>query len=206
MRQKIFGNRRISALTFFAAASLIGLAVFSANRVIAQQPAQSNDCELRVTLLNNRSKLLENYKRSEDKKYDAQRDKWSKRISYASQWVEKDAEKARSALYEGDKLHKELQNEIDKQIKSYEYLETSPLDCSAENKTKLADALKEVNGVRNRKAVAGQAIIEKQKEAQTEYLNGKFREETDKLIDRLHAEKKKHRAPKQGAFKVENLN
>ncbi len=173
------------------------------NDVLAQtNPESSSTCEKKVTLLNNRSKLLAKYKQSEEKKYQLQRKKWAKRIGYSGQWVKKEAENTRSKLYEYDKLNNDLKSELDKQIETYKYLETNPLDCSDAKQNELKKKLAEVSGIKDKKIVGGQAKIEQLKNQKVKYSNGEFNKSTDKLIEKLHSEKKKHPAPKDKPIEV----
>lgn len=171
--------------------------------VSAQANVTSSDCEVKVTILNNRSKLLEKYKQSETKKYKLVRDKWSNRVAYASRWVEGDAAKARNSLYNYDKLHENLEKEIDKQIGDYKYLEENPLDCTDSKKAELEDKLKQVAGREGKKVIGGQAMIEQLKNAETKHAQVDFKQTTTEMVDNLHKAKQKHPSPKKDAFEVQ---
>ncbi len=187
---------------------MLGLTLITATPLIyhynvaAQSNASADSCELQTALLNNRSQLLSNLKNSENSKYQLQRKKWSKRIGYASQWVKKDAEESRQRLYEYDEIHKKYMTEIDTQIGKYKDLETSPLDCSEDSKSRLADKLKEVDGRDGKKIVGGQALIEKLKQEESKFFEGSFEKSTDKMIKNMRKEKEKNIAPKEGAIDV----
>ncbi len=94
------------------------------------QTNSGQTCDQKIAKLNYRSSLLEIYKKSENGKHAALHKVWATRISYAGQWVPKDAEKARESLYKYDALHAVTEKEINKQIQDYKYLQKSPLDCS----------------------------------------------------------------------------
>lgn len=174
----------------------------SGNASAENQPKVTNSCERKVTLLNNRSRILENYKQSEEKKYQLERQKWAKRIAYSSQWVKGDAEDTRKDLYQYDKLHNALKAEVDKQMGSFKGLETQPLDCSDASKDKRAERFKEVKGVEGKKVVGGQAMIKKLKHEEAQFLNGDFKKSTNKMVTKLHEAKQKHPTPKDKAFEV----
>lgn len=161
----------------------------------AQQPEaaveKSSTCEMRVTILNNRSRLLTSYQKTESQKYQKERDKWAKRIAYAGRWIPQEAEAVRGKLYYQDTLYRNLDNELRKQIEQYKNLETQPLDCSPEKRLELVAKLKEVNGVQDKKIVGGQALIEKLKRQQTSYSNGEFEQVTKDMMKHLHEQKEK---------------
>lgn len=188
--------------TVFVVAS--GVAVYGL--ASAQTPESSAACDQRVTLLNNRSILLENYKKTEDKKYKVKREKSAKRIAYASQWVKSDAEVTRDSLYELDAKHRTLTAEIDKQINDYAYLKAAPLDCSSDaNRQQVKQKLEEVKGIQDRKAAGGQALIEKLKNEETQFENTKLNDDMKKLIRSLHKTKEKNPAPKEQGFEIKQF-
>lgn len=152
-------------------------------------------CKQKVAKLNYRSALLEVYKKSENGKHEALHKKWATRISYAGQWVPKDAEKARESLYKYDALHAITEKEIDKQIQDYSYLKNSPLDCSKTDAKVLVAKFEDVRGIKDKKVVGGQSLIAQDKTNETVFLKKDFKKSTDSLINKLHKEKSKHPKP-----------
>lgn len=178
-------------------ATVSGLAIAQSTDslpVFAQQQStngleKSSVCEMRVTLLNNRSKLLLSYQKNSNQKYVSERNKAAKRISYAGKWVPQEAESAREKLYYLDTLHRNLDKELEKQIDQYRYLESQPLDCSTEKRAELIKKLKEVNGVENKQVVSGQSLIEKLENQEKKYMNGDFEKDQKTLVEKLHQKK-----------------
>jgi hypothetical protein len=152
-------------------------------------------CEQQANIVNYRSTLLKTYKDTQDKRYQRNYNQWATRIRYAGQWVPNDARKARENLYKYRQLHKTMLNEIDRQIQAYQYLETSPLDCSAASKDALAKKVAEVHGVKNKKAVSGNALINKYQNQEVAFANKDMQKSNQKMIKNLHKEKRKHPTP-----------
>ncbi|MDB5170316.1 MAG: hypothetical protein JWO35_10 [Candidatus Saccharibacteria bacterium] len=182
-------RKYLLALAFCLVAAI---AVFAPSLVSA---ASSETCEQKVAKLNYRSELLEIYQKSENDKYTAVHKKWATRISYAGQWIPKDAEKTRESLYEYDALHAATDKEVNKQIGDYRYLEKSPLNCSKSKVATLTKKLDEVKGLKNNKVVGGNALIGQHKKAESEFLKKDFKKSSDGLIQKLHKEKSKHPKP-----------
>lgn len=173
------------------AVTKVGLPVFAQQQPEAATVEKSSTCEMRVTILNNRSRLLTSYQKTESQKYQNERDKWAKRIAYAGRWIPQEAETVRGKLYYQDALYRNLDNEIAKQIEQYKVLEAQPLDCTPAKRAELTAKLKEVNGVQDKKVVGGQALIEKLKRQQTNYNNGEFKQATKDMMKHLHEQKEK---------------
>lgn len=176
--------------------------VYAQNNNSAQKANIS--CDQKVGVVNFRSKILGAYKSSEDSQYKRERKKLASRIAYAGQWVPKDAEKAREKLYKYDELHKSLNTELDKQIKNYQYLETDPLDCSDAKKDLLSKKLDEINGVKDKKIVGGQALIRQKKNEQQAYVRGDLKSANDNLVKKMHKAKSKHPKPSKPVTSVKD--
>lgn len=164
--------------------------------------AKKSTCEEKIALINYRSDLLAVYKKTEDKQYQAFYKKWSNRISYAAQWVPKDAEKARAVLYEYDALHAATNKELDKQIRIYRFLGTQPLSCTNIKPVELSKRLEEVNGLKDKKVVGGNALISQHKQQETEFLKKDYRKASEKMIHKLHKAKSKHPKPEHPKLRI----
>jgi hypothetical protein len=147
-------------------------------------------CQKSAALINYRSDLLVAYKKKEQDRYEAFRNRWAGRIQYASQWLSQDAEKARDGLYAYDALHKKTNAELDKQIKQYETYEKAPVGCNAADKKRLDAASADVRGKKT-----GNAAIRQLKDAETAYQRKEFKKITDDMIKKMHSTKKKHPVP-----------
>ncbi len=153
-------------------------------------------CSQRIGVLNYRSQLLTSYKDTEERRYESYRKKWSTRIAYAGQWVKEDAESMRSNLYEMDRYHKVFISEVDKQAEDYRYLETAPLNCSAEMREQVLAKLTEVQGAPKGKPIGGHALIQKKKREFVQLQKNKFEPGAESLIEQLHKAKRKTPNPK----------
>ncbi len=185
--------------TKYLIASCVLAATMAGSQLLvrAQQTAVGNDgaCTQQVALVNNRSRLLTSYKQGEERSYKQTRKKTASRITYAGQWVPKEAEQARSALYRYDDLHRSLIQEVDKQIEAYKYLETDPLDCSDAKKQLLNEKVLEITGTKDRKAVSGQALLQQKKRDATKHVNDAFNEANKRMIKKLHDAKENGNKP-----------
>lgn len=190
-------SRRVGALLliFSVAAALI------APSSVAFAAADTS-CQKQLDLVNYRSSILRSYRQTEAKKYRTQRDQWAARISYASQWVSKDAQKAREALYKYDALHAATDGELAKQINANLYLETKPLDCSAAKQAQVARKLDEIRGYQGKKIVGGNALITKQKKLETRYYKKDFSKASAAMMRKLQAAKAKHPQPTQPKMSI----
>lgn len=196
-------NMRVYLVMLCFTASIC-FGVFVPKNAQAQNPNEKLKCNQQVALINLRSQLLASYKLSEEKQYKVFRKKWANRITYAGQWVPKESVKARDALYKYDSLHKSLIDEVDKQIKEFQYLETDPVSCAEDKKNTLAIKLEEVNGMDGKKVVGGQALIEKKKKEELKFEKSKFKKATGKMIKKLHAAKEKNPAPEKSMTIVDD--
>jgi hypothetical protein len=163
---------------------------------------QSLSCDQKLALVNYRSDILMNYKRRENSRYNTARAQWANRISYASQWIPKDATKARTKLYKYDALHKATDQELDRQIATYRSLSTHPLDCTAAHQAELARRIADIHGLQGKKAVSGNALIAQKKKQETKFYKGDLRKTNASLVKKLHKAKHKHPKPKHGKIDV----
>lgn len=152
-------------------------------------------CEQKIATINYRSELLEVYRKESDAKYQTTHKKWANYISYAGQWVPKDAEKTRASLYAYDTLHAKTNQEVDKQIAANRYLEKQPLTCAAGMRSLVDTKLNEIAGLKGKKAVSGNALIAHNNAEETAYFQKDFKNSTNRLIARLHKAKLKHQQP-----------
>ena len=159
-------------------------------------------CQEQIALVNYRADLLVAYKKSENIKYQTLRNKWATRISYAAQWVPKDAEKTRKSLYEYDDLHAATNKELSKQINSYRFLQNRPLDCSNARKAELARRVEDIKGLKGKKVVSGNALINQYKKKETKFLKNNFKKTSEKMVNKLHKVKTKDPAPKHPKLRV----
>jgi hypothetical protein len=185
----------LAIVYFMSAGSITAVAASSHHSPLSDPAGSAASCKQQAALLNYRSQLLQVYKKSEDKKYQALHQRWAARISYAGQWVPKDAEKTRDSLYGYVSLHAVTAKEVDKQIKAFRYLEKAPLDCTAAKKAALAKALDAAKGLQGKQVVGGNALISQDKQQETTYLKKDFKKSSDSLIKKLHQEKAKHPQP-----------
>lgn len=180
--------RRASALCLLIVMALTAQAPAVVSAQSSQKPATSLTCDQQVGLVKYRSRLLVVYKQSQDSKYTAFRQQWVTRISYAGQWVPKDAANTRQSLYKYDALHAATDQELNKQIKSYKYLEKASLDCSS-----------------GKKVVGGNALINQAKQKETNFLKKDFKKSGDKLISKLHKQKAKQPKPTHPMLAVKSV-
>lgn len=154
-------------------------------------------CKQRVTLLNFRARLLENYKRTEQDRYDKDIKKFAQRISYAGQWRKDAAQKVRESYNEVQKQFATFTAEIDRQIADYQPLEESQITCSPEDRDKLIQELTKVRGLDDSgKVVGGQALIEQKKREYARYRSEKFEPALLDLMKNVQKAKKKQPIPK----------
>lgn len=172
---------------------------------VAASAEEIAHCKENVRLLNYRSDLLGVYKKNEDRSYNKVRKLWAERIAYAGRWVEKDAEKARDALYQYDALHAATMKEVDKQIKAYEPLKQNPLDCDKTDPSILKAKIGELNGRKNKKAVSGHALLTSIQKQEAAYVKGDFKKQTETMIDKLHKAKRGQAQAPNVELKVKQL-
>ena len=197
-------KERIEAVAAAAVvvALIAGVSVVASRTDNGPQPRRVS-CRQQVKLINYRSKLLEKYKESQQNDYTAYRTKWAERISYAGQWIPQQAQEARTELYRYDKLHADTTKEIDRQIKAYRYLEEKPLDCSAAKRAELVKKMDEVQGIKDGKAVGGNALIKQYEDKEKEFLD-QLRETNGSLVSSLHKAKEKQPEPKHAKTPVKD--
>ncbi len=189
----------LTLVLFLVAACLVFVPTSAAIAASSDKPqstaSELHSCKQKISKLNYRSALLGIYKKSENKKHQALHKKWAPRISYAGQWVPKYAENTRDSLYEYDELHAISEKEINKQIQDYKYLSKTPLVCTKNNLSTVTKKLEELQGIKNKKVVGGQALISQNKKKETEFLKKDFKKSSDKMVKKLHKEKSKHPKP-----------
>lgn len=182
---------------------LICLAAMPAAIAVPKPGAQTYSCEQKAALVNYRSSLLAGYKKSEQQQYVSLRDKWTKRITYASQWVPNDADKTLRSLREYDKLHTTSVDEINRQISAYKSLEKKPLNCSRSNQAVLDKKVKNIEGFDGKKAVSGNALLNENKKKEADYANKRFKPDSQDMIKKLHKAKLKNPQPPHKPIKVD---
>lgn len=187
------------SLLLIAAVTVQSTAVYAAGRPTAKT------CEEQIAAVNYRADLLIAYKKSENQKYQAVRKKWVNRIAYAAQWVPKDAAKTRDSLYKYDAFHAATITEVSTQIKLYRTLEKRPLTCSSAMKGERARRLAAVKGLEGKKVVGGNALINQLQRKETKFLTKDFKKTSDKLVHKLHKEKRKHPKPEHAKLYVKAL-
>jgi hypothetical protein len=173
--------------------SVMGILMIVLFMTLPAKAASVSACERQMTLINYRSQLLTAYQKKTDKQYAKDRQLWSGRISYASEWLTVDAEKARDSLYTLDALHEQFDAELTKQIAAYQKYTSTPVRCS-DGEAAVATVYKKVVGYENKKPMSGNAKLKFYKDQQDTYQNGEFKKTTEKMITALHKAKKKHPA------------
>lgn len=198
-----------SSIFYIGATAVIVISLMlSIKHVTAQNSAAvSNEvCERQAAIVSSRSTILKTYKSQEDKEYKLKREKWATRIEYAGQWTKGSAEDAREALYKYDELHKAFNTELDNQIQQYEPLLNAPLECTNDQKkAEVKQKVDELKGIKDGKAVSGQALIEKLKRDETNFANKEFKKTTDKLIKEMRKAKEDNPVPNGPKLEVKKL-
>ncbi len=200
-------QRRLIALACLVATVLAAGALFM---LFTRSPSHPHatlaprTCPQKLALVQYRTELLSIYKKAEKNKYDTFRYKWATRITYASQWVPGDAEKTRADLYKYDTLHAATLKEINKQLqddayhkdhKDSTYQAVMSLDCSSAKAAALDRQLTLVDGRQNKKIVGGNALIARNKQQETKFLNQEFKQSSQSLLKKLHQAKAEHVKP-----------
>lgn len=191
-----------SILSSLGLSLLVCLAAMPVATAASKTETKTYNCEQKAALVNYRSSLLSSYKKSEQQQYVSLRDKWTKRIAYASQWVPKDAEKTLQSLRQYDKLHSDSINEINEQIGAYKSLEKRPMTCTKANQSALEARIKDIEGLDGKKVVGGNAILSQNKKKEADYFNKHFKKDSQAMIRSLHTTKQKNPQPSHKPVKV----
>lgn len=169
---------------------------------------EKSTCEKQVPFLNLRAQLLERLRYKQDQAYLSKRKVWSQRIAYSGQWVPKDAEKAREALYKYDQAHKAYSDELDKQKDIFIPLETNPLNCTDAKKADREKYYKLSKGESKNKGkdLSGQYKLFRLAKNETKYSKQEFKKVSEKMMKNQQKAKKKNPKPQKSMTLVEDYN
>lgn len=174
----------------------------------------ATSCDQQAAVINGRSKLLAVYKRSDDDRYRAFHKRWATRISYASQWVPKDAAALTASLETADSLHAATSQELQTQILAYKQFEARPLTCSSAHQALIKQKLADINGFtvkpptginafiqravhhKSRRVAGGAALIVQDRQAETEWLHKDFDKKSETMLRKLRKQRHKHPEPR----------
>lgn len=150
--------------------------------------AVAPDCEQNAKYLNSRAAQLVAFQNSESKSYKKNREKWANKTIYASQWVQKEAKKTKKSIEKYDQALKELNDELNTQVKTYQVFTTDPASCAndvTKNKTqeKISASKKDYE------------TLKKKDDALKKFYSKEFRKDTDNMMKKLTKAKNKNRKP-----------
>lgn len=187
-------------ITIAAALAIIFVSSMPPITGFAASKTKTPTCQQQVQQVNYRSSILAAYKQTQDKRFNSIHNQWATRIGYAAQWVPGDAQKTRDTLYKYDATHEKLDKDLSAQITAYKSLQTHPLTCSKADQAKLKVRMKDIQGKKS-----GNALLKKDKTAETKFANGEFKQSKTTLLQKLHQARVKHPQPSHPKLAVKKL-
>lgn len=190
VRPAIIAARKLLATMVAVSILITPAAGIAASKSTASAATLAAKCKVSADLLNARADRLQRAKEKQIGRYVALRSKWQGRVATTSRWAPGEAKKVKQDVEQFDVKAKALATDYNTQIKQFDAIKKSPVDCTTAHRAGLKKAIADAH--------AGHIQLEADRKAIVKHIQATIQPDQKEMVTKAHIEKRKHPKKKGG--------